>query len=394
MKTNGRSILKYSVMTSVVLVLAFTTAQLVHFPGFGTAQATGTKVRLVTSSSAMSSERVPSAGISLAGNGWVLTTAGLELTANGGASFYVVHSPIPTLNIHDVAIRGKHVLVAGVINGSPVIELSEDSGATWKVVPLASGSGNAGVAQFVKKNGIIVGLLVTDVTSSNFSSGEWYATSDGGVTWTHHEMPAAGLVTAVGGDLWLSAGPLFTSLYRSDNQGVTWTRVLIPAAASANGNGLSVPGQFNNGDIVLVTTAMNLDGEHKFGVRVYVSGDRGATWKILTHTSFAGHISSGELVISAVFNNTLWLGSPTDHEVVTILPNGKVALASTTNEIYPGGAINSISPTGNSSAWVTTTKGICLSGKTSCTEVGVLIKTTDKGKTWFVANLEPSALLG
>lgn len=391
MKLKGRSAIKSSTTALVVLGLAFTIARVEHNPGPGALKSTATKQNLVTSTSSMSSGRVSSADITPGGFGWVLTTAGLELTANGGTSFSVVHSPIPALDIHDVAINEVHVHIAGVINNSPVIERSDDSGATWKVVALPQGSGNAGAAQFVIDRGTIAGLLVTDVTSSNFSSGEWYATSNGGVTWTLHEIPAAGVVTAVAGDLWLSAGPHFTSLYRSDNEGATWTKVLIPAAALANRNAVSVPGQFTNGNIVLVSTAMNSSGAPKYGVTVYVSGDLGGTWKVLTHTAFAGLISSGETVTSAVFNNTIWLGSPTDQRVVTISSNGIVAPASTTNEIYSGGSISSISPTASSAAWITTMKGQCLSGKTSCDEVGVLIKTVDSGKTWFTVNLIPSA---
>ncbi|HUX65602.1 MAG TPA: hypothetical protein VMV42_00510, partial [archaeon] len=126
------------------------------------------------------------AGILPSGSGWVLTTAGLELTPDGGNSFTLLPYPIPVLNIDDVAIKGPHVMVAGAINFFPIVKSSYDFGATWKTVTLPAGSGNAGFARFVTQDGTLIGMLVTDVTP--FSVAEWYATSDGGATWTHHSI--------------------------------------------------------------------------------------------------------------------------------------------------------------------------------------------------------------
>lgn len=384
MPLQSRSILKSSAIALVVLSLMLTIAWVVRLPALGIFHSSSAK-KLIKSPGVLSSGRVSPAEILPDGSGWVLTSAGLELTSNGGTSFSLARSPIPTRNIHDVAISGTQVHIAGVIKNSPVIELSNDSGVTWKVVSLPPGSGNAGTAQFVTRSAIIVGLLVADVTSSNFSSGDWYATSDGGITWTHHRIPASGVVTAVGGELWLSAGPPFTNIYRSTNDGTTWTKVQPPAMA--NGTALTVAGSLKDGDTVLVSTTQNLSGAPKFGVTIFVSSDHGAIWKVLAHTSFGGQINSGETVTSAIFEDTIWLGSPTDQKVVTISSNGAVATSSTTNQVYPGGAIYSISPSGSSTAWITTKKDQCLSGKTSCTEVGGLIKTVDTGKTWALVNL-------
>lgn len=392
MDSQKRTVITSSVLTSVVLGLAFIFTTVVHFPNSNSRQLTGTRVDLVTSTSAMSSGRVPSANILPDGYGWVLTTAGLELTSNGGTSFTVAQTPIPTPNIHDVAVNGKHIHIAGVINGSPAIELSHDSGATWNAVALPTGSGHAGVAQFVTNRGILIGLLVTDVSSSNSSSCEWYSTPDGGLTWTLHAMPAAGVVTDVDTDLWLAAGPQFTTLYRSSNQGATWTKVQGPDSTTNNVGALSVLGQLKNGDVVLASTAMNGETSSKFGVTIYLSGDRGITWKFLAHTSFAGQINFGETVTGAIYDDSIWLGSPTDQRVIIISSNGTMTSTRDTGDIFPGGAIYSISPTGSSTAWVTAMNDQCPSGKTSCTEVGALFRTVDSGKSWSKVNLTPKPI--
>lgn len=395
MKTNlkNRSALKFSVVTVALLGLALMVEMVERSPGSSEKNSSITKVGLVESMRTNATGHVPVADISPNGSGWALTPAGLEITTNNGTSFTLIQSPISASNIGDVAVNGAHVNIAGVINSAPVIELSADSGATWKSVILPQGSKNVGGVKFVSSNGTIVGMLVTDITSSNFSAGEWYATADGGSTWTHHEIPSSGVVTAVAGDLWLVAGPQFESLYRSADLGVTWSKVTIPAAASTNKEAMSVPGQLKNGDIVLVSTRTNLGTASKFGVTVYVSSDLGGTWKALAQTSFAGQVNSGETVSAAVSKDSIWLGASADQKAVVISSNGIAVATSSMNGIYPGGSLSSISATGNSSAWITTMKDVCPSGKTSCTEVGVLIKTVDAGKTWSLVNLFPVTAL-
>ena len=325
------------------------------------------------------------AGILPSGSGWALTTAGLELTPDGGNSFTLLPYPIPVLNIDEVVIKGHHILVAGVMNFLLVLKSSNDFGGTWKTVTLPVGSGNAGFARFVTQNGTLIGMLVTDVTP--FSVAEWYATSDGGVTWTHHSIPLGGVVTAVGGDLWLAGGPQFASLYKSADRGVTWSRVSTPSGTINNGPALSVPGQLKNGNVVLVTTSANEGLPAIFRVNVYVSRNHGANWKVLAGTNLVGQIGSGIAVAASVVANSVWLGGTTDQGIAVISSKGTLTRTSSMRAIYPGGWITSIMPFGNSSAWVTAVNGICPSGKSSCREVSTLTGTVNAGKTWSLVDL-------
>ena len=374
MNFKNQSIFRFSVITLVTISLALLVGILARSSDAKTKQSSIAHVSLISN-----------------GSGWALTTAGLELTANGGTSFSLVRSPIPVLNIDDVVVNGTHVSLAGVINSSPIVKSSSDFGASWKSVNLPVGEANAGGAQFVTQGGIIVGMLVTDVTSSNFSNGEWYATSDGGLRWTHHLLPAGGVITSAGGDLWLAAGPQFASVYRSTNLGLTWSKVAIPAATSANGEALSVPGQLKNGSVLLVATKPNVGNASTFAVTVYLSSNKGETWKVLAQTSFVGQISSGVTAAAAVSDDTIWIGAPTDQSLILISSTGAISSTSSITGVFAGGSINSIIPTGSSSAWVTTMKGECPAGKTSCSEIGVLIRTVDSGKSWSRVDLTPKA---
>jgi len=325
------------------------------------------------------------AGISPSGAGWALTTDGLELTPDGGNSFALVPYPIPVLNIDDVVIKGPHVMLAGVINFLPIVKSSDDFGATWKTVTLPTGSGNAGFARFVTQDGTLIGMLVTDVTP--FSVAEWYATSDGGVTWTHHSIPLGGVVTAAGGDLWLAGGPQFASLYKSADLGVTWSRVSTPWGTKNDGPALSVPGQLKNGNVVLVGSGARESLTPIFWAKVYVSSDHGASWKVLAGTNFVGNIGSYVAVAASVVANSVWLGGTTDQGIAVVSAKGTLTRTSSMRAVYPGGWITSIMPFGNSSAWITTVNGKCPSGKSSCREVSALMGTANAGKTWSMVDL-------
>ncbi|GEM_PF-5698266 len=391
MDIKNRSWYKFSVVIVVVIALAFAAAAIVRSPGSRTKPTAITHVSLIASTNASSSTRVPVVGVLPSGFGWALTTAGLELTADGGSSFSVVQSSIPVSNIGDVAVNDTDVMVAGVRNFSPVIESSSDSGATWKSVALPVGSGNVGGVQLVTQSGTIIGMMATEVTSSNFSAGQWYSTSDRGLTWTRHLTPSGGVVKAVGGNLWLAGGPQFASLYQSSDHGLTWSKVPIPTAAVTNGAALSVPGELSNGNVVLVATTPNADAGSTFEVTVYVSSDLGARWSVLAKTSFAGQISPGIAIATSAAANTIWLGAPTDPNAVVVSSNGTLTTTSSINGVFPGGSINSINATRSFSAWVTTVKSECPSGKASCTDVGALIGTVDGGSTWSLVNLVPAA---
>ena len=323
------------------------------------------------------------------GFGWALTTAGLEFTVDGGRSFSIVQSPIPESKIGDVAVDHTNVMVAGVSNAFPLIETSNDFGTTWKSVILPPGSGNAGSAKLVTQNGTIVGLMVTDMTSSSFSSGEWYDTSDRGATWTYQTAPSGGVVTALGEDLWLAGGPQSGSLYRSADRGVTWSKVSIPAAALTHGAALSVPGELSNGKVILVAATPNLGSASTFGVTVYVSSDRGAKWSALAHTSFVGRMSTGVTVAASIVGDAIWLGATTDGKFVKVSASGNLATTSRIGGVYPGGAISSISASGSASAWVMVLKGVCPSGKSSCIEDRALVRTVNGGQAWALVNVDP-----
>jgi hypothetical protein len=328
------------------------------------------------------------------GSGWSLTTAGLELTNDGGQSFSVVSSPIAASNVTDVVVSGSDVTVAGVTSSSSGgFELqtaySLDDGSTWtEVTPSPPSFGaQAGAAQLVSSGGTVIGMLVTDQTSSAFSQGNWYSTSNDGRTWSEFRAPCGGTVTDVAGDLWLVGGPLNDELYLSTDLGQTWSQVTVPASVASAEAALSVPGALSNGDIVLTATIPNqASGAPEVGV--YTSADLGQTWTLLIQTSLPGSIDQGAVTASSVAGGSVWLGAPSGSEVVVVSSNG-IASPAMSSAIYSTvGTVDAISGT---AAWAIASSSQCPFGKSSCSESTALFETTDGGTNWSQVNLTPSS---
>jgi hypothetical protein len=328
--------------------------------------------------------------VSFNGSGWALTTKGLEVTSNGGASFALVHTPVPITTIGDVTVDSSTIVLAGSKDFTPWVQYSSDSGATWTAATLPVGSGNAGGVRLVAKNGTVVGMMVTDVTSSNFSSGEWYATSDGGQTWTHHAAPSGGSVTASNGNLWLVGGPQANLLYESSDAGSTWSKVSLPQAVSADGAALTVPGALSDGDVVLVALIPTSNSGSTFGLDVYQSSDQGASWTLGASTSYHGSIGSGVSAPSIISSDVVWIGTPSGKPRLFRYTKGGRLTPTNSVGLYQEGSVSAVSAFGGSAAWATVQSGACPSGKSSCVEVGSLLATADGGQTWTLVNLAPA----
>ncbi|HUZ40834.1 MAG TPA: sialidase family protein [Acidimicrobiales bacterium] len=325
--------------------------------------------------------------VSSNGSGWALTTKGLEITSNGGASFALVSTPVPVNTIGDVAAGGSSIVLAGWKDFAPWVQYSSDNGATWTTATLPAGSGNAGGVRLVTENGTVVGMLVTDVTSSNFSAGEWYATSDGGRTWTYDAAPSGGTVTSSNGKLWLVGGPQSNLLYKSTDAGSSWSKVSIPQTVIADGAALTVPGALSNGDVVLVAVTPSSNAGSTFGLVVYLSDDQGATWNLKASTSYPGLIGSD---VSAISSNVVWIGTSSGRPRLFRYTDGGGLKPTNSVGLYQEGSVSEVSALSGSSAWATVQNGACPSGKSSCMEVGSLLATSDGGQTWSQVNLTPA----
>jgi hypothetical protein len=350
------------------------------------------QVTLIASSSD-SFPAPPRDGVSSSGLGWALTTKGLEITDNSGASFALVSTPVPADTIGDVAVGDRSIVIAGWKDFAPWVQYSSDEGATWIAAAMPTGSGNAGGVRLVTENGTVVGMMVTDVTSSNFSAGEWYSTSDGGRTWRHYAAPSGGTVTFSTGKLWLVGGPVSNRLFESSDAGSSWSSVSIPPTLIADGAALTVPGALSNGDVVMVAATPASDTGSTFGLSIYLSSEHGETWNLKAHTSYAGSIGTGVTATSVISSNEVWIGTPSGRPRIFRYDDGGGLMPTKSVGLFEEGSIVELSTISGTSAWATEENGACPSGKSSCTEVGSLLATSDGGQTWSNVELTPNSTI-
>lgn len=325
------------------------------------------------------------------GRGWALTTAGLELTSNGGKSFRVVKPPIPAPAITGVAVFADQVTVAGIVfdSSGPRLEVtySDDGGSSWAEATLPAAF-NPGSAELVSNGGSVIGMLVTSVTSSAFSEGVWYSTTDNGRRWSVSAAPCGGTAVDIAGDLWLAGGVLNNQLYMSLNNGRTWTLVSNPVSRSSGQPGLSVPGALGNGDVVLVSTIPSPTSSAP-EVNVYTSGDLGRSWKVFTKTmTLGGSVGSGVTTPASVADGAIWLGSLDESEVVVISPD---VVQSLERSSTLSATVDSIAASSRSTAWVVASRSQCPSGKSSCAQTFALFRTANAGASWSRVDLTPSS---
>jgi hypothetical protein len=312
------------------------------------------------------------------GRGWVATADRIRVTRDGGKTFSALASlPVPTAKVADVAVLTGSVQIATIGSSGPGVFSSADGGARWSELPVAAASGPAGAAQFVEDRSGVVGLQVTEQTSSNFSSGEWFAPQSDG-TWARHTAPAGGTVSSTGPSLWLVGGPQADSLFRSVDKGSSWTPVSLPKECRPGGGAYAPPHESDGGVLMLaVNTPGGTGGEAT--LLSCVSSDLGASWHSSASTTVVQALEPGVPVASGVGGNTLWFVLPDATRVVRAAVDGTVSAVSPNG--LPAG-VQSVSAMSDLAATVTTSTTSCPTGKASCTTIDGVFETSDGGQTW------------
>lgn len=330
------------------------------------------------------------AAVGADGSGWALTSSGLDVTQDAGRTFSLVTLPVPVADVEDVFTSTAETAVVARIESAESVSievaLSPNGGKTWTTTTLPAGGGTPGSAMFVANGEALIGVIVTNETSSNFSSGDWYATNDGGATWTHYAAPSGGVVASAGGRLWLVGGWLHDALYASTDDGATWARVTLPTSI-AIGTGLTVAGAFTDGSVALVAAQPSGDGSSNTPstATVYTTNDGGATWKTVAQAATGnGSIAPGVATAAWLTANTLWLAPPLAGVVDRVSENGVVFSAS-----IQGGSpdIVGLTASSGSAAWVVAQASSCPAGKASCAETSSLFATTNGGQGWSQLSL-------
>jgi hypothetical protein len=217
---------------------------------------------------------------------WASTDGRLYRTADGGASWAEVRTPVSNGEVSVAPDADSAFLVTP--GPGATVWVTHDSGQSWTEVP------------FPQEDGLATPTLTFPSPSHGFArfgpdglAVRIYETTDGGRTWTGpvvRDLPEGGMALAgVGwipgyekGVLWLSNGkaddePFDNRLAYSIDGGATWQEGRFPTGPQAPKDDLKgIDGLWADGT-GRVVLAMNLGG----GPQIYVSADAGGSWRFV-----------------------------------------------------------------------------------------------------------------
>ena len=226
--------------------------------------------------------------------GWVLTDRALLKTTN--ESTWTEINPPGT-----DGTRLLHAHFASTVLGWTVYQRAEnlldvfrtsDGGQSWSS-PSSINTREGADVRGVQILGSAGWIMVRYPSSSNFSIGQLFRTTDGGQTWSTLAVPIADAFrfhTSVDG--WLAGGPAGDKLFATHDGGATWTASSItPPPAFAAGRPAFTPPRFFDASTGLLPVSFT--GANTSGYAVYGTANGGSTWTLLITFAAANELSAG-----------------------------------------------------------------------------------------------------
>jgi hypothetical protein len=326
------------------------------------------------------SGRILDARLVTGGLGWLTTSGGLFVTEDAGGAWRKWNLPTRADTVLGVALLGPRQALIAANTGTGVgVSASNDGGASWQAAQLGSATVEPTDAEFAYQGQRVVGLLVQQPSSSNFSLADWYATKDGGRTWSRHEAPAAGKVSVTGdGTVWLAGGPARNQLFKSADGGASWAPVTLPKKLASGAFAVDPPTTGPEGVTLLAVT---VPGAEKSSVVVLTSRDKGRSWTESARAELDVSVGGGvTLPTSPGPGDSLMVAAPDGSAVVRVPLAGGPA-----RRLPPRGLVGGIvgmTLTDDRLGWATYAVSSCKDDKTTCTSQTGLLVTRNGGETW------------
>jgi photosystem II stability/assembly factor-like uncharacterized protein len=250
-----------------------------------------------------------------ADEGWLFFDQRLYWTKTGGQSWEDItpsfpgQSVIRAVSFPDTQ-SGWLVLTESAEDGfmTYTIARTSNGGNSWQITPISlfepgDVSSLAGAIYLHFLDFQTGWLVVQRATSSNFSVGTLFKTTDGGHTWTRLTLPIGEPVYFVTSEIgWTAGGASGEELYRTQDGGLTWSpQVIQSVSASINQRRLYQLPRFENeqeGVLPLVVV-----GGPETQIEFYTTQDGGQSWNLSTSVPVdqeIGGISELDMVTPSV----------------------------------------------------------------------------------------------
>ncbi len=335
--------------------------------------------------------------------GWVQAGGRLYATGDTGTTWKEITPRVGTGQLGCVQPRQAAVSFAGpqagmaVLTcpaalgpGATVLARTVDGGSTWSLLPFPAEVEDAftlptGALYLQLLDARTAWLAVDALTSSNFSLGRLFATSDGGETWQERTAPTGGPV-AFADPLtgWAAGGPAGDALHQTLDGGLTWT-ALSPSPFQGEGWGeggstlFQLPTLLGDGRALLPVTLSTREGS---AVRLYTTSGEGPGWQLAIEITTKTVFSPGVAVPVAALDAQRWLLLPGGDTLLRIEPSESEATAWDAVPVSGGAlvaTIRTLDMAGDRIGWALSQKGSC---EPVCRQETALLRTTDGGAMW------------
>ncbi|MBK9927896.1 MAG: PQQ-dependent sugar dehydrogenase [Anaerolineales bacterium] len=330
-------------------------------------------------------------------SGWVLSNEHLFWTLDAAQTWNEIGPAIPlNAKIQDVYFLDQESgwILWNINNpdggSSFTLARTLNHGQNWETLPLdlfdegdvSAHSEKASIGWFDVQAGWIA---VKQATSSNFSLGTLFTTSDGGVTWVRSTLPVADNISFSESQTgWATGGPAGDQIFRTQDGGVNW----LDAKSGIKTDALTVIYQpyYFNGQGILVTTDVGL----KNNLTLYVYDNSIDEWSLVYQVALGAEPG---IIPLSILDPENFLAVISGTKTIVRMKDGEFDTFENTDGL--SSSIVNLDMVSTDIGWAKSVEADCVTASSltdqpasvSCSSTTRLLQTFNGGVTWQTVHL-------
>jgi hypothetical protein len=320
------------------------------------------------------SDAVRAEGFTPNGLGWTLSNGGLRTTVDDGDTWSSIQLPPGSNDWRAAALASDQTaLVADLVSRGADVAITTNRGRSWTVSTLSTSTPDVAGDIALAFDGSVAAALVRFTTSSAFSAGEVFTTSDL-ITWVRHKAPTAGRIGLTSqGELWIAGGPSGDQLWSSHDLGVTWSKTALPQIGQRT---VDVPRAIGNAVLILPVTVIGANG---LADEIFLRTSDAINWTVLSRVRTSASMGPGSLLPTSISGNRFYVIEPSGSKTYATGPSGAIQAITSTG--LPDG-VNDVTFNVRGRGWARVDSTHCKADKRTCSSLQAIFRTLDGGRSW------------